>query len=183
MTKKISETKPIVEFRDIASKFCLLIENRDAKKPIQLLQEAFIILPQLCLCGMRLPDIKKLSDYEVPDVPNEQWYELFESLQYRLKDYDVYTEVFDPYDEEDQNPIHGTLSDDLSDIYRDIKNGLQEWENVTTTERLDIIWHWKFLFEHHWGHHATGVFRALYSLLYQHIEGEYELYIGIREEG
>jgi hypothetical protein len=186
MTKKISDTKPIIEFIDVATRFCMLIENRDEKTGIKLLQEAFIILPQLCLSGMRLPDIKRFFDYKETRMSQEQWNELYKSLERKFAKYDGYNEMFDPYDIEDQEPTYGTLSDDLSDIYRDIKPGLQGWEKVTSTERLAIIWHWQWGFENHWGDHATSVFRALYSLLYNHIENknddEYQLYIGIREE-
>jgi hypothetical protein len=183
MTKKISNAKPVINFIEAAKEYCLLVEKRDDKTNIQLLQQVFIVLPQLCLCGMRLPDVKRLSDYEPARLPYERRNDLSKSLQVMLKDYDVYTEIFDPYDVKEQEPIRGVLSDDLSDIYLDLRPGLHEWEQASPREKLDIIWDWKFGFEHHWGRHATSAFRALYSLLYNHIEGKYELYIGIREEG
>jgi hypothetical protein len=48
---------------------------------------------------------------------------------------------------------------------------------------LDIIWEWEFGFETHWGEHATNAIRALYWLLYNHIENKKDdgnTYIGIR---
>ncbi len=180
MTKKISDTKPVIDFVGIATKYCQFIEKRDNKTKIQLLQEALIILPQLCLCGMTLPDIKKLSEYESPEISHEQWNDLFKSLHHKLKGWDYYKEMFDPYKRRDKKPVYASLSDDLSDIYRDLKPGLQDWEKTTANERLDIIWHWKCGFENHWGDHATRAFRALYSLLYKHIDDKYGDYIGVR---
>jgi len=181
MTRRISDTKPVLEFIDIATKFVFLIENRDKKTQIQFIQDVFIALPQLCLCGMRLPDIKKLSNYEPPDISHDQWNNLFQSLEYKIKDYNLYTHVFDPYDENDREPIFHSLSDDLADIYRDIKPGLLVWIKVTAVERLKIIWDWKFSFEDHWGQHAVNALRAIYFLLYHHIEDKYGDYIGLRE--
>lgn len=181
MTKKISDTKPVNEFIDIATRFCLLIEKRDEKTAIQVLQEAFSLLPQLCLCGMRLPDIKRLSDYEPTRIPYEQLNDLFKSLQHKFKGWDLYKEMFDPYRRTGKKPVYASLSDDFSDIYRDTKPGLQDWETATAIERLDIIWDWKWGFENHWGEHATGAFRALYSLLFHHVEDKYGDYIGIRQ--
>lgn len=64
MTKKISDTQPVIDFIDVATRYCRLIESREDKTKVKLLQESFIILPQLCLCEMKLPDIKRLSDIE-----------------------------------------------------------------------------------------------------------------------
>lgn len=183
MTKRISDTKPVTEFISIAAEFCSLIENRNEKTDVQLLQETFVALLKLCLHGMRLPDIERLSDYESFEISHEEWDKLFKSLQHKLGDYDEYKQMSDPYEDTDQEPVVSSLSYDMSEIYIDLKPGLQEWENANATERRDIIWQWKWGFENHWGDHAARAFRALYSLLYCHIEdksGDY-LYIGIRD--
>ena len=57
MTKKISDTEPVLTFMDMATKYCQLIEGREHETEIQLLQKAIIILPQLCFFAMKLPDI------------------------------------------------------------------------------------------------------------------------------
>jgi hypothetical protein len=75
------------------------------------------------------------------------------------------------------------LSDDLLIIYRDVQSGLYEWDKATGPQKLDIIWEWEFGFETHWGEHATNAIRALYWLLYNHIENKKDdgnTYIGIR---
>lgn len=181
MTKGISATKPVTEFIDVAKKYCLLIEKRSEKTAIQLLQEAFILLPQLCLYGMRLPDVKRLSDYERQSRTKEQWNNVYKSLRNKLKDYDVYVNVFDPYDKKDHEAINNSVSYDLTDIYYDLKPGLKYWLKVSAADKLRIIWHWKWGFENHWGRHATQVFSALFSLLFEHIEGKDGFLIGIRE--
>jgi hypothetical protein len=180
MTKKISDLKSVLGFIDVGKEYCLLMENRHSKTKVKLIQEAFVIMPQLCLYGMRLPDIKKASDYESPEISHEEWNELFISLKGKLKGWDYYKEMFDPYQLKDKKPVNASLSDDFSDIYRDIKPGLNDWEKAIATERLGIIWYWKWGFENHWGEHATGAFRALYSLLYSHVEDKYGDYIGIK---
>ena len=179
MTKKISETKPVTEFINIATEFCLLLEEREKKDGVRLLQEAFIILPQLCLGAMLLPEIKRFSDYDVPILPYEKRKELFDSLQSKFKGSDVYRFVYDPFDADDES-ITSSVSDDLADIYIDIKPGLNEWDTVSSTDRLMIIWEWWFLFGAHWGHHANRVLPVLYSLLYEHLEDQNGDYVGMR---
>ena len=150
--KKLSEfTQPVIDFIDVATRYCRLIESREDKTKIKLLQEAFIILPQLCLCEMKLPDIKRLSDYEETEIPHEQWNDISKSLGRKFKNHNYYKKMFDPYDRKDKKPVTGSLSDDLTDIYLDIIPGLRAWGKASSADRLNIIWYWKLGFSSHWG--------------------------------
>ena len=182
MTQRISDTKPVKEFINVATKYIHLIDSRNKLSGIQILQQAFILLPQLCLCGMNLPDILRMSDYELPDKAVKEWSDINKSIQSKLKENDVYHQVFDPFDTDDIQPTSSSVSNDLSEIYQDIKPGLQEWERASADDRRTIIWDWKFLFENHWGAHATSAFKALYWLLYSHIEDNEGDYIGLRND-
>lgn len=78
--------------------------------------------------------------------------------------FNFYWEVFDPYEE--SAPVSGALSDDVLDIYGDLKRGLDLWDKGGTTERSELriaaIWEWRFHFEIHWGRHAIDALRALH---------------------
>lgn len=74
---------------------------------------------------------------------------------------DRYWMVFDPRC--DEAPCVGSLSDDLSDIYRDLRRGL-EWFDREAPH--DAAWEWRFTFESHWGNHATDAVRALHRLVH-----------------
>ena len=139
-------------------------------------------MPQLCLFGMLLSDINRYSPHEPLGMYHNQWNELYKSLQYKLTKIDWYKEMFDPYYLKDKEPVNATISDDLASIYLDIKSGLKVWENSNSNQRIGIIWEWKWGFENHWGDHATSAFRALYALLYSHVEDKDGDYIGIREQ-
>jgi hypothetical protein len=71
-------------------------------------------------------------------------------------EYDYYFEVFDPYKLEE--PVTGHLSDDIFDIYRDLKRGLVAYNRGETGA---AVWEWRFHFEIHWGDHAVDALRAL----------------------
>jgi hypothetical protein len=183
MTKKISETQPVLDFIDITNQYCRLIEDRAHKNRIQLLQTAIVILPQLCLCAMRLPDIKSFPDYNSPCVEREQQSDTYTSLKIKFRDWNRYKEIFDVYNRQYDPAVYTTLSYDFIDIYCDIKPGLQGWDSAKSAKRLSIIWHWKFGFEIHWGEHATSAFRALYCLLFRNVIDKYRDHIGIRQKG
>ena len=58
---------------------------------------------------------------------------------------DLYWEVFDP--RELSEPVAGSLSDDLADIYRDLRRGLAAAER----DIEEAVWDWRFSYETHWG--------------------------------
>jgi hypothetical protein len=66
-------------------------------------------------------------------------------------EFESYWEVFDPYKLDE--PVAGSLSDDLLDVYRDVRRGLALWESG---HGADAVWEWRFSFESHWGDHAVG---------------------------
>jgi hypothetical protein len=61
--------------------------------------------------------------------------------------------------------MHGTLADDLADIYRDLKKGLELKSRSEPPET--IIWGWRVLFYSHWGTHAIEALHVIHSRLEQ----------------
>jgi hypothetical protein len=76
----------------------------------------------------------------------------------------VYWEVFDPIATPCEEPVAGSIVDDLGDIYRDVARGLVLFESG---DRDHALWEWAFNFRIHWGEHATGAVRALHAYLAQ----------------
>ena len=72
---------------------------------------------------------------------------------------DHYWEVFDP--RESSEPVIGSLTDDVGDIYRDVVRGLMLFESGETEA---AVWDWGFGRESHWGDHAVDALRALQRL-------------------
>jgi len=78
-----------------------------------------------------------------------------------------YGEVFNPLTVPPEEPVVGDLSDDLADIYFELRAGLDLYENKQPQEAL---WTWKFGLEIHWGEHATSAIRVLHCWLTKHHE-------------
>ena len=70
----------------------------------------------------------------------------------------VYWDVFNPMEED--NPVLNSLADDLSDIYRDLKQGLILFNQGKMAE---AAWEWRLHFDIHWGQHLTGAQRAIHA--------------------
>ncbi len=54
----------------------------------------------------------------------------------------------------------GDVADDISDIYIDVRRGLDLFDRGLES---DALWVWVFNFHIHWGKHATSAIRALHA--------------------
>lgn len=63
----------------------------------------------------------------------------------------------------DSEAIHGSLADDLADIYRDLKEGLT-LTSVKEYPSRGIVFEWQYSFETHWGKHAINAIAVLHSI-------------------
>ena len=179
MTQRITDRVSVVEFREVACEYCALLERRSKVSAVGLLQEVYLLLPKLALAGAMLPTIDR-SEFLKNDAHEKYRQRVYLSLGKKLDDYNWYREVFDPQGVDKDEPVHGHLSDDLSDIYCGLKGGLDAWDKADASTRRDIVFTWRLNYEIHWGEHVTGAFRAIHSLLYDHIDGEDEFPIGLR---
>ena len=76
--------------------------------------------------------------------------------------FDMYGEVFNPLLVPPDEPVIGSIADDITDVYRDVVAGLRAYQ---TGNRAGAIWEWGFHFHHHWGKHATGAIKAIHAWL------------------
>jgi hypothetical protein len=118
---------------------------------------------RICVAGAQLgalTDIILESNVEpvVPSAPD------IDALRVRLAEeldpVNEYTEVFDPYGDNELVPYF--LSDDLTEIAGDLVHGLRHFDAGRVEESL---WWWQFTYLNHWGTHAGAALRALQSVV------------------
>jgi hypothetical protein len=137
-------------FIQSAVNYCSTMECFDSNHDDNKLKSLLISLSDIYSKALNLPEV---------EPKNSQVKDLKLSVpKINFKQYDHYWEVFNPYYLDE--PIGTSLSDDVLDIYKDVKQGLVLYEKK---QHLEAIWHWKFTFEVHWGSHAVNAIRALHS--------------------
>ncbi len=112
-------------------------------------------LADLCALALRLPE------HDAPDVPRPK--HDVEPLDLDFGELDFYREIFDAYAEDE--PVVGSLSDDVRDVYSDLMQGLAIFERGQPADLRAAAWTWRESFYGHWGEHATSALRALYWVL------------------
>ncbi|MCD7036507.1 DUF5063 domain-containing protein [Metabacillus sp. GX 13764] len=140
----------VKSFLSSANHYCTMIDSLHGFNE-KSLDELLAALLELYIKALRLPEVE-------PDHAEAPQFEIsFPKADFAK--YEYYWEVFDPYKLEE--PVCGSLSDDILDIYKDLKEGIILFEQNTPNE---AIWHLKFSFQTHWGLHAVNALRALHAV-------------------
>lgn len=143
-------------FRTFAEAYVAAIENGAALPSIRQ------ALANLYAAGLAL-DTKQDSSNWVNDsgVSHEDWRKVNDSLARSLPVHIYYDVTSNPFQVgEDPEIGIGDLADDLADIWRDMKGGLRAVaKGVPETAAL---WHWKLMFDSHWGVHAAAALLAIH---------------------
>lgn len=100
---------------------------------------------------------EEVSDYEPPPVTDETRQRVLN--RFAALPFSYYTLSLKPYKcDLDEAMACTILSDDLADIYYDLRKGL---DYLQAGLPGDALFHWQLMHDSHWGLHATS---ALYAL-------------------
>ena len=119
---------------------------------------------QLLLAGGRLGvqvDFPRPEVYEPDAGPDPDLDAMRHRLGLLLEGVDAYTINFDPYSDPPEL-VSSLLSDDLTSIASTVAHGLRHFKSGRVGEAL---WWWQFSYVASWGNEASGVLRALQSVV------------------
>jgi hypothetical protein len=150
-------------FSDAALGFCTVIDGAAAIGPVQLLRRLERALPVL---HQRLLELPKVTlgerDDDTPGRSDKEWAALYQSLKNALGKYDAYRTVFDSKNPEAE-AIHGSLADDLADIYLEVLLPIRAWKQGA--DPICVTWELRLLFYSHWGSHLLSAQKAILDCL------------------
>jgi hypothetical protein len=164
-------SKNVVEFVTVANEFCNLIERVQHYPADQNLQKLRKILPLLYLKATLLPENEKILDDDLEKYVSEFEYNLlYQRWMASLGEYDSFYEVFDPEIQFGQETMTSSISENLMDIYQDLKDFLTSYslgdESVMNDALSDCVLH----FEAFWGQRLVNVLRAVHKLVTDKVE-------------
>ena len=146
-------SRGVTDMIDLAKRYCDLIDASSEEDPSWLPQVA-AVLPRLhaAVVSLENPAFHGEADL-TPDL--DARFELYTHLRRLLGERDGYWLEFDRAD--DCHAMTGSLADDLTDIYCELKHGL----NMFDAEPELAVKGWVNGFEFHWGQHLTDAQRHL----------------------
>jgi len=153
-------------FAAVATEFCELIDSSDEFQRNVFFEKLAVSLARICEAGVLLPLVEPATDDaadgDSPKSHAERCVEISKRLKALLGDIDLYWLVFDATEPEE--PTQSTLSNDLAEIYMDLRESLRSIQS--DSEENDILWGCRFAFRTHWGRHASGALRFILSSVF-----------------
>jgi len=157
--------EPVLEFIKSAQSFCDLVTHTSAIKRSELAVKLQELLPLLYLNALKLPELKPFfSEGNEKFVTEEEYNTLHHTLFGKLGYLDDYLNVED-HGESDDGIVVCSLSENLADIYQDLRDFLKLYQLGTDEIMNDAIWECRMNFNQYWGRKLLGVLKVLHQVL------------------
>lgn len=163
----------VAEFVTVAAEFCNYLEQAETIKRATFVDTTLKILPLLYLKAAMLPECHIIGE-ELPEkYVTEETYEVLRmNLAGILAEGDAYLDVFVEDMKYSDQPITKYISEDLADIYQDIKDFIFVFQlglNETMNDSLAIC---QENFRTYWGQKLVNTLRALHEVKYSQTDDE-----------
>ena len=164
-----------VEFVTVGAEYCKWIEQAEGTPRRQLVDVALKLLPLLYLKASMLPPCEILGDEPLESFVTEESYEVVRlTLADILGERDDYLDVFVSDMKYSDQPITRYISEDLSDIYQDIKDFICLFQSGLNMVMNDALATCQENFRLYWGQKLVNTLRALHEVRYAPQEEEEE---------
>ena len=165
--------RDVIEFVTVAAEFCKYLEQAEGKQRTTFVDTTLKILPLLYLKATLLPPCETLGEDLPEHYVTEETYEVLRmTLAGILAEKDAYLDVFMEDMKYSDQPITRYISEDLADIYQDIKDFIFVFQlglNETMHDALAIC---QENFRLYWGQKLVNTLRALHVARY--LQGDEE---------
>ena len=165
----------VIEFVTVAAEFCKYMEQAEGIRRAAFVDTTLKILPLLYLKSTLLPPCETMGDDLPEHYVTEETYEVLRmNLAGILGEKDDYLDVFVEDMKYSDQPITRYISEDLADIYQDIKDFIFVFQlglNETMHDALAIC---QENFRLYWGQKLVNTLRALHEARYAQGEDEDE---------
>lgn len=166
-TSQVIFDKNSIEFVTVAAEYCSFVERSRGAECMNFVDKALKILPLLYLKASLIPECELIGEGDLEVFVTEEDYEwVRQSMADIMGPQDDYLEVFLPDMAYSDTPIKKCISEDLADIYQDLKDFIGVFQlglNVTMNDSLYVC---KEHFAEFWGQRLVNTMRALHDVKY-----------------
>jgi len=160
-------SRTVVEFVAVANEFCKYAEHSSELKGDEILKIMQRILPLLYLKASLLPLLEPFfEDGNEKFVTEDDWNGINDILMEKFGTANDYLEVFDEKINDSDGPVVSSISENMSDIYQDMKDFLLLYQTGTGEVMNDAVWECRMNFENFWGQKLLNSLRAIHKFIY-----------------
>jgi len=160
-------SKNVIEFVKVGWEFCNWLEIDDIDKTEVFEWKALKILPLLYLkMSLLVKPESVLDDFLEKTVTEADYDYIRQKVKLIMGRFDDYLEVFTNDIHLSETPIISTVSENIADIYQEIKDFLHNYRTAVTEIMNDALVELITQFEIYWGQKLVNVLRAIHQAYY-----------------
>ena len=160
-------SRNVVEFVAVANEFCKYAVHASELNGDEMLKIMQRILPLMYLKASLLPQLDPFfEEGNEKFVSEADWTTINETLKIKFGTANDYLEVFDEKINDSEGPVVASISEDMADIYQDIKDFLLLYQTGTGEVMNDAVWECRMNFENFWGQKLVNSMRAIHKFIY-----------------
>lgn len=164
-----------VEFVTVAAEYCAYLERCNEHSRKEFTDTLLKLLPLLYIKAQMLPEGERFGEDGLEDFVTEDCYEVLRMTMFDLlADKDSYLDVFVEEMKYSDTPVTKSISEDLADIYQDIKNFVCLFKLGINETMHDAIVECSEHFRQYWGQTLVNTMRALHEVRYNTLDDEEE---------
>lgn len=157
--------KNVIDFMTVAVEFCALLEEETALDRAEWIDKMLKILPLLYIKASLLPETVFTEDEELPTFVKEEDYNRVMLLVEKIMDEEnIYLDVFVEEMKYSDTPVSAFISEDIADIYQDVRNLVSVYQFELTEQMNDALYICVEHFHAYWGQKLVNVLRPLHAL-------------------
>lgn len=157
----------VIEFVTVAAEYCAFLEKCGSIDTRAFLEKMTKIAPLLYLKVSMLPNFDECSDFEIRQFVTEDEYEfIHEQVSSAIGQFDEYLEVFHPDMQYSDTPVIAYISEDLTDIYQDLKDMIANFQSAELEIMNDALLNCSTNFKEYWGQKLLNATKAMHNVLY-----------------
>lgn len=166
---------PVIDFVTVVAETCLFLENASEGGRDEFIDKSVKILPLLYLKTslLKVPE-PVFGDGAERFVTEDDYLFVKEQMEQLLGADDTYLEVFHPDMALSDTPIAAFVSENMADIYQELKDFAANYQTADTDVMNDALVVCLEAFAEHWGQKLLNALRALHALRYSDSFGEEE---------
>jgi hypothetical protein len=166
---------PVIDFVTVVAETCLFLENASEGGRDEFIDKSVKILPLLYLKTslLKVPE-PVFGDGAERFVTEDDYLFVKEQMEQLLGADDTYLEVFHPDMALSDTPIAAFISENMADIYQELKDFAANYQTADTDVMNDALVVCLEAFAEHWGQKLLNALRALHALRYSDSFGEEE---------
>lgn len=155
----------VLEFVRSANEYCTWLEELDINLGELFIKEAVKNLSKIYYRAVELDEIAPvLEGGNERFVTEQQWSAIFQKVMNILGPHNSYLRIADGEEFDRSDLVTHKISEDLADIYQDMKDFVSQYRQGIEEVMNDALWEVMDNFDHYWSEKLLNALRALNSL-------------------